>query len=194
METFERQIAISDFIERVKNGTVDFDSACIIIDGLTYEERERIRNIIIVESIVDQICEGRQRYDLSRLVKYIDESKPNPNYVEQSETTPQPQSDKVINALAEIYDLLISENVISEKTSKIEFVNVTLKGGIPTITNKGKTKFKAYIKLVRPYFNVCWFDSVCKNANMSEKQMGKFNGERTRKLCQDLQLIIEKKM
>ena len=194
MGTFERQTVISNLVERAKNGTIDFDAATIIIDGLTDEERERIRNIIIVESIVDQICEGRQRYDLSRLVKYIDESKPKPNYVGQSETTPQPNSDKVIDALTEIYDLLIRENVISEKTSKIEFVNVALKGGIPTITNKGKTKFKAYIKLVRPYFNKCWYDFVCRNANMSEIQMGKFNGERTRKLCQDLQSIIEKKM
>lgn len=189
MGTFERQTVISNLVERAKNGTIDFDAATIIIDGLTDDEREKLHDIFVVEAVADQLCEGRQRYDLNRLVRYINERKPNEVYNTQSETTPQPVSDIIINALPAMYDFLIEEKVISDKTDKIEFINIMVKGGIPTIAKK--TKFRAFIKHIKPYFNKCWYDAVCRSANLSKKEMGKLNGERTIGFERSLCKIIE---
>ena len=191
MGTFERQTVISNLVERAKNGTIDFDAATIIIDGLTDDEREKLHDIFVVEAVADQLCEGRQRYDLNRLVRYINESKPNEVYNTQSETTPQPVSDIIINALPAMYDFLIEEKVISDKTDKIDFIAMTAKGGVPSINKNNMAKFKAYIKHIKPYFNKFWYDAVCISANLRKDHMGRLNGERTIGFERSLCKIIE---
>jgi hypothetical protein len=87
---------------------------------------------------------------------------------------PQPTNDEIIATLPALYDILIDHSVIDSKVSKADFVSRVLIGNVKNIAKK-TGKFKAFVKVLKPYFNCSWYDAICDNMGLTTEQMGRYN-------------------
>jgi len=87
---------------------------------------------------------------------------------------PATLNEKIFEVLPAIYDILISDRVISKSVQKADFNSLVLSGDIWN-KNQIKTKMQAFVRLMRPYFDDVWYSVICNKAGMTIDQMGKFN-------------------
>lgn len=114
-------------------------------------------------------------------------------------TTDSPNilNDKILNALPDLYDCLVEDGVVSNLLlTKQDFVNNITSCCVPKL-KKGEslwvrkiTKFKGFIKCIQPCFNKEWYIAICNSAGLSEKEMNKYNTDKSA----DLETTLKKKM
>ncbi len=116
----------------------------------------------------------------------------------QHVTVPAPLDDKIFEVLPALYDILVSNSVILSTITKADFIGRIPRGDVwAMVGTKAKAKMKAFVRLLKPYFNANWYDAVCASAGMTTDQMGKFNSydaltEFERKVKAELKRIAPK--
>lgn len=95
-------------------------------------------------------------------------------------------NDKILKALPDLYDCLVEDGVINGNAiSKLDFGGKVAQGNIPRLRQgesewiKKTTKFKGFIKCIRHCFNDDWYSAICKSADLTDKEMGKYNTDNT---------------
>lgn len=82
----------------------------------------------------------------------------------------------VLVMLANLYGFLIKEEVIPKDYQVLDYINAIRTANISDLYFKSKrAKFRSTIKAIEKYFSKEWFKAVCKSANITEDNMGKFN-------------------
>lgn len=95
-------------------------------------------------------------------------------------------NDKILKALPDLYDCLVDDGAVSKDYIKKEdFPTCITKANIPQL-KQGKsewvkkiTKFKGFIKCIRHCFTDGWYSAICKSADLTDKEMGKYNTDNT---------------
>lgn len=106
-------------------------------------------------------------------------------------------NDKILKALPDLYDCLVDDGAVSKDYIKKEdFSTCITKANIPQLKQgksewiKKTTKFKGFIKCIRHCFNDDWYSAICKSADLTDKEMGKYNTDNTA----DFEVIIKAKL
>ena len=101
---------------------------------------------------------------------------------ESSNTHSDGQIDNTVySALADLYDFLIDENVISSTIAdQLTFINNIIDGNVSAYFNKPqkikKNKFKSVLDSLRKhYFGEEWFGKVCESARIERKKLQQHN-------------------
>lgn len=106
-------------------------------------------------------------------------------------------NDKILKALPDLYDCLVDDGAVSKDYIKKEdFSTCITKANIPQLKQgksewiKKTTKFKGFIKCIRHCFNDDWYSAICKSADLTDKEMGKYNTDNTA----DFEVTIKAKL
>ena len=109
-----------------------------------------------------------------------------------SNTTPQPKDNAIIDYLPLLYNLLLDDGVIDSSVSKVDFINKTIDGSIADVYQK-RVKFKAFIKHIKRFFNTDWYLFVCNGMGLTHKEMQKYNTDKTADFENKLEKVLNKK-
>ncbi len=113
---------------------------------------------------------------------------------------PQATDDEIIKLLYDLYDILSHDSVI-DGLERLEFINNIATGEVAPIDSKHSgwvkktAKFKAFITVIRPFFNEAWYLAVCRNAGLTKDQMCKYDsqGDSTKIFEKNLKKTVQKK-
>lgn len=106
-------------------------------------------------------------------------------------------NDKILKALPDLYDCLVDDGAVcKDNIKKEDFPTRITKANIPQLKQgksewiKKTTKFKGFIKCIRHCFNDDWYSAICKSADLTDKEMGKYNTDNTA----DFEVTIKAKL
>ena len=153
-------------------------------DTISTANEIKIDRLARAISIVEDLMQGNQEKAASD---------------EQSEI-PKATDESIYKMLFDLYDILWHDDVI-DGLEKKDFVYKILIGEVAPINAKHSgwvkktAKFKAFVKVIRPFFNDAWYLAVCRNAGLAKDQMSRYDcqGDSTRVFEKDLKKIIQKK-